>query len=473
MTRSWINETALAPVGSARSLWRSLSAPQLFLFSFAVLIAFGAVGLRLLPGLYTGEGLGWLDALYTATSAVCITGLVLVDTGTYFTPLGQAFLLLLVQVGALGIITFTTLLLFTISGRLSVRQGTIANIHRSVAPHIQARTLARDVIRFTLLIQAVGAVLLYLLWVPRMGTGPAVWPAIFHSVSAFANAGFSTFPDSLTGLSTAPASMVVLMALIVAGGIGFLTLEEIKLQHEAARRGERFQLSVHSRLVLWSSLVLGLAGASLITAYEWNMSLGHLPPWARALNGLFASVAARTAGFNSIDYSATTESTSVLTMILMFIGGAPGSTAGGLKVTTFALIGLAAWARLRGMSRLDLWNRTVPEATVSRAVGLLVLAIGVSVLGIIVFTLGDFGVRPEEYVRGRFLPRAFEVTSALNTVGLSMGQTASLTPVQKLTSVLLMLIGRVGTLTFVAAISMPRKAGSGSVRHAHEDVLIG
>ncbi len=207
------------------NFWRSLTPPQLFVSSFLLLIVAGTLGLLALPGLYTGPGLGPLDALFTATSAVCVTGLIVVDTATYFTEAGQAFLLLLIQFGGLGMIAFTTLIILSFGQRLSLRQealtghATLGNLE--VPPH----RLARDVVRFTLLIEGTGALLLYLLCAPDMGWQAALWPAVFHAVSAFCNAGFSTFSDSLTGFRHHPLVLGVIMGLIVLVGLVFLTLE--------------------------------------------------------------------------------------------------------------------------------------------------------------------------------------------------------------------------------------------------------
>lgn len=451
----------------------SLTPSRLFVGSFALLVLLGTLGFKTLPGLYTGEPLSWLDALFTATSAVCVTGLIVVDTATYFTTAGQAFILLLIQLGGLGMITFTSLVILALGQRLSLRYEVLASGMAEVTPHIDYRQLLRNLVLFTFLAELVGALLLYAAWGPRLGWGAAVWPSIFHAVSAFCNAGFSTFSDSLMGFQQAPFLLAVVMMLIVLGGIGFLTMEELYLLRRAKRGKKRFRLSLHSRLVLVTTGVLLVGGWAGFTLFEWEVTLAELPVGARLVNGLFASVTTRTAGFNTIDYGAATASTNFLTIIFMFIGGSPGSTAGGLKTTTIALIGLLAWARLRGHETTSFWGRSVPEDTVQRAVGLFVVASGVLTAGIFLFTTTEITGAGPSRSGDVFLMEMFEVVSAFNTVGLSMGATGELSPAGRLATILLMFLGRVGPLTFATAIAWRRARPVGGFRYAYEDVVVG
>lgn len=457
----------------AESLWRRLTPPQLFVGSFALLVGLGTLGLRLLPGLYVGERLGWLDSLFTAASAVCVTGLIVVDTATYFTTAGQAFVLLLVQLGGLGVIVFATVIIAALGRRLSLRHEALVANTAEVVPHVDYQHLVRNVILFTLAFEAIGALALYALWVPDLGWGGAAWPAFFHSISAFCNAGFSVYSDSLVGYQEAPATLAVVMALIVVGGIGFLTLEELVLLVRSRRAGRRLRLSLHSRLVLATTAVLLAAGWALFTLFEWAVTFGEMPPWARVLNGLFMSVTARTAGFNTVDYGAATDATNFLTVLLMFVGGSPGSTAGGAKTTTVAIIALLAWSRMRGSTATSLWGRTIPEETVQRAVGLFVVATFVTTVAVFVFTATEIPADLQARVPRGFLKYLFEAFSAFNTVGLSMGVTADLSPAGRVTTVLLMFLGRVGPLAFAAALARPRRQPVGGFRYAHEDVVIG
>ena len=452
------------------SFWRRLSPPQLFVGSFLLLILLGTLGLKTLPGLYTGAPLSWLDALFTATSAVCVTGLIVVDTATYFTVWGQAFILLLIQLGGLGIITFTTVLIVALGRRLSLRQQALAASAVEAAPHVDYRQLARDVVRFTFLIEAAGALLLYLGFLPELGWRGAFWPAVFHAISAFCNAGFSTFSDSLVGFRTNPVVLPVIMVLIVVGGLGFLTLEELYLWRRSIRERRRFRLSLHSRLVLTTTALLLGVGWVFFVFFEWKATLAALPLPAKLLNGLFMSVTARTAGFNTIDYGAATEQTSFLTILLMFVGGSPGSTAGGIKTTTIALLVLLAISRLRGQEIPSCWSRSVPHEVVQRAVGLFVVAVAVLMLGSFVLTATE--IEHGVTAPGGFLKYLFEAYSAFGTVGLSMGVTPSLSTAGRWIIILLMFIGRVGPLTFAAALTI-RRHRTRQFRYAYEDVVVG
>ena len=434
-----------------RTIWRRLTPPQLFVASFLGLILAGTAGLMWLPGLYTGPSLSWLDALFTATSAVCVTGLIVVDTATYFTPFGQAFLLLLIQLGGLGIIAFTTLIILGLGRRLSLRHETLAGAEIRIAQEIDHRRLAWAIIKYTLAFEAAGATILYLLWGTRLGWGAAAWHAVFQSVSAFCNAGFSTFSDSVMGFRQSPATLVVMAALIVAGGLGFLVLEELWIWRRRSSSPGRRRLSLHSRLVLTTTAILLVGGWGAYALFEWSGVLGGLGLGDRLSNALFMSATARTAGFNSIDYAAAADDTNFLTMLLMAVGGSPGSTAGGLKTTTFALIGLLALARLRGYEVVSAWGRSVPEETIQRAVGLFVLGFGVITLALFGYAHTELDVLPA--ARQPFFVHMFEAVSAFNTVGLSLGATPELSAGGRWLTIFLMYVGRVGPLVFAAALA--------------------
>ena len=455
-----------------RRAWRSITAPQLFIGSFLLLIVGGTIGFRVLPGLYTGESLGWLDAFFTATSAVCVTGLIVVDTATYFTTWGQAYILLLIQLGGLGIITFTSLIMTALGLRLSLRHESITRSLADVVPSVDHRRLTRDIFLFTFSVEVAGALLLYLLWIPDFGFAGAVWPALFHAISAFCNAGFSTFSDSLVGHRDGGVLLLVVMVLIVVGGLGFIVIEELWMAARDRTRQRARRLSLHSRLVLFTTAVLILSGWLLFALFEWELSLETLTVGDKLMNSLFMSVTARTAGFNTIDYFHAANNTDFLTILLMSIGGSPGSTAGGLKTTTFALIGLLAWTRMRGRVTARIGTSSVREEDMQRAVGLFVVVFGVITAGIFVFSLTEFAWAAP-FSNASFLPFMFEAASAFNTVGLSMGVTPELSTAGRVTTIILMFLGRVGPLTFAAAIARPRARGEGAFRYAYEEVGIG
>ncbi len=455
-----------------RSRWR-LTPPQLFVGSFLLLIAVGTLGLRLLPGLYTGSRLGWVDALFMATSAVCVTGLIVVDTATYFTGAGQAFILALIQLGGLGMITFTTLIILALGRRLSLRQERITATTAEIAPHVRFESLVRDIVFFTIAIEAVGALALYAMWAPDLGWREAIWPSVFHAISGFCNAGFSIYSDSLIGFRAAPPVLLVFALLIVLGGIGFLTMEEVRLALRARMRRASFRLSLHSHLVLWTTLVLIVIGWAGFALFEWGYAFGDLATGDRIVNALFASVTTRTAGFNTFAYDQATDSTNFLSIILMFIGGSPGSTAGGIKTTTLALLAILAWARYRGRDIAQAGHRSVPEETVQRAVGLAATAFALVTVSIFVYTFTERAGRVYLSEQHAFLTYMFEAVSAFNTVGLSMGATDDLSTAGRLLTTLLMFVGRVGPLTFAAALALAARRQKLTYHYAYEDVVVG
>ncbi|MBL8891918.1 MAG: potassium transporter TrkH [Planctomycetaceae bacterium] len=458
------------PTGRSVPWWQKLTPPQLFIGSFALMIAMGTVGLWTVPSFYVqGQPLSLYDAAFTSTSAVCVTGLTVVDTGTHFTFSGQLFLLVLIQLGGLGMLSLTSLIIIALGRRLSLRSESLTNVGGSNREfEIDVRTLTRDIVRFTVWIEVTGAVCLWAIWAPQVGMREAIWPAIFHSISAFCNAGFSTNSTSLIEHQNSPLTLLVIGGLVIAGGLGFLTLEECYTKYWSKRGQVRQRLSLHCRLVLATSLVLILLGFVVFLVLEWRGVLSHLSWWDRVNNALFMSITARTAGFNCIDYSEACDSTNFATMLLMMIGGSPGSTAGGLKTTTFAVIGLVAWARLCGHETTVLSNRSIREETIQRAIGLLAVSGGVIALGTMLLLFSE----SQSAIPNGFLKCSFEAVSAVNTVGLSLGVTPNLNSYSKLLLSCLMFFGRVGPLTLVAAFVVQRPTLKG-FRFAYEDVDIG
>ena len=293
-----------------------------------------------------------------------------------------------------------------------------------------------DVVRFTLVLEALGIIALYFLWAPRLGWRETLWPAVFHSISAFCNAGFSTRTTNLVDFGQSPLTLLVIAMLICAGGLGFVTMEELRDLRVRTSRGRR-RLSVHSRLVLSTTVMLIFVGWVSFAVFEWRGVLSDMDMTDKVANSLFMSVTPRTAGFNSIDYGQASDSTILMTTILMTIGGSPGSTAGGIKTTTFALLGLLAWSRLCSHTTVTFGQRSIPDETIQRAVGLFVIATGVTVMGVFALTLLSDYYGTEH----SFLSLLFETSSAFNTVGLSMGISWSLPPPSRWVLILLMFCG--------------------------------
>ncbi len=457
------------PQGRQVVWWQRLTPPQLFIGSFALLILIGTVGLRAVPDFYVdGRPLSWQDALFTATSAVCVTGLTVVDTATYFTRSGQAFLLGLIQLGGLGMLSLTSLVIVAIGKRLSLRSEMITVGPRLTVPEIDIRRLTLDIAKFTFFIEGVGALGLWLIWAPHLGWWDAAWHAVFHSVSAFCNAGFSTFSDSLVMWQTSSLTLLLISFLVILGGFGFLTMEECYMKIADRTWSKSHRLSLHSRIVIWTTAVLLLGGFTLFTVLEWRGVFSHMAWYDRLSNGFFMSVTARTAGFNTIDYSSASDSSNFATMLLMMIGGSPGSAAGGLKTTTFALIGFIAWSKLLGRETTVVFNRSIPEDALKRAIGLLVVSVSAVAGGTLLLLLSQ----SQDTVDNGFLKYSFETVSAVNTVGLSMGVTGQLNSFSKSLLIFLMFFGRVGPLALVAAFVI-RRPGSSRFRLAYEGVNVG
>lgn len=439
---------------------------RLFVLSFAGLVVAGTAGLLLLPGLYTGPRLGIGDALFTAISAVCVTGLIVVDTASYFTVWGQAWLLLLIQAGGLGILAFATIIIQLLGGRssLDVQSAAGSGIGLQVG---DLRSVLWPVFVLTFLIEGAGAVGLWLWWREPLGAAAAVWPSVFHAVSAFCNAGFSTFSDSLVGWRTTTPVVVTIGTLIVLGGLGFVVLDEVRRRWllRSVRR-----LSTQSRLALGATAVLILGATVVFLFFERQHTLAGLTPVSRFVNAVFMAVTPRTAGFNTVDYGQVSNPSLALTVALMIIGGAPGSTAGGLKVTSAALLVLGFWARLRGNEHVSFGGRTIREGAVGRAAALGVA--GITILAFATFLLLLVEPVAASQDRSDFVRIVFEVHSAFGTVGLSMNKTGEVTAAGRIVLIALMFVGRVGPLALAAAMAARHGPGA-PYRYAYDEVTVG
>jgi trk system potassium uptake protein len=470
--------TGLIPSRSKRLFrwllrWRRLSPPTLFLASFIVLIGICTAGLLVLPGLYTAEGLDPLDALFTATSAVCVTGLIVVDTATHFTFWGQLWILVFIQLGGLGLITLTTMIIGALGQRLSLRSEILSGALPHHTQRAEVWELAAGVARFTLAVEAIGAWLLFLLWLPRFGFTEALWHAVFHSISAYCNAGFSTFSDSLVGLDGSPLTILVISALVILGGVGYLASAELHRWWQGRHQRASRRLSTHTYAVVVTTISLLALGWVLFAFFEWDGVLAEMSIPDKLANALFMSVTPRTAGFNTIDYAQVGNDSAVLTMIFMVIGGSPGSTAGGIKTTTIAVMVALGLSRSRGRRFVELHLRAVPEGTIERAVSIVLLYTVVLVTAFFLLnSIQSFGLSSTES-QAQFLPIVFEAVSAFSTVGLSMGETAALNKLGLIVVIVLMFIGRVGLLSFFAAVALRRGTPPAYLRPAQEDVMVG
>lgn len=426
-----------------------------------------------LPIAHAGPTVGWIDALFTATSAVCVTGLTVVDTGSRFTAFGQAVILVLIQLGGLGIMTVGTVVLAALGQRPTTVVRELLRGYAGHAPTIHARDVFRTIMLATLTIELTGAALLLVAFASDMPLAQAAWMAVFHSVSAFCNAGFSLLPDNLVGYAGRPLLNLTVMTLIIGGGLGFVVLVELGqwLRSRRDTEGLPFRLSLHSRVVLVGTVVAVVGGSAGILALEWDHALAAHPVGERILISGFQSVTARTAGFNTIDIATFGTPTLMLLMLLMFVGAGPGSMAGGVKLTSVASLVALIRHRLRGGREPRLFGRAVGESTLERAVVLTTLALllvitAVAVVGVL--HRHDVGTAA---AHADFLPVLFEAVSAFGTVGLSMNLTPLLPAGAKVVIMVLMFIGRLGPLwlmDFYQHLPPPPP-----VRHAPEELMVG
>lgn len=443
-----------------------LDPPVLLVLSFAALIVVGT-GLLSLPAAWgPGRRIGVLDALFTATSAVCVTGLITVDTARAWSPLGQGIILGLIQLGGLGLLTFSTFFLLLFGRSVSFTQhNVLARSHGRVV-HLHMKSLVVRIVTYALAIEAVGAVLLSFAFVRESGLGSGVWRGVFHAVSAFCNAGFSLFSTSLEGYAGSWIVNLTVMSLIVLGGIGFIVITDLESK---ARHPER-RLSLHSKVVL-SATGLLIAGAALSFLFFEHQNVLRGRPWDEALLvSLFQAVTPRTAGFNTVPFDRLTNSTLMMTIILMFIGGSPGSAAGGVKTSTAAILLGIVISRARGMRHATLFRRTVPERLVGEAVAIVLLSVTLIMGMTFLLQWTELHDLAHPGVRGDFLSLNFEAVSAFGTVGLSMGETPGLRASSKLVIIVLMFVGRLGPLTLAVAFARRRRV---EYQYAEEEVLVG
>jgi trk system potassium uptake protein TrkH len=450
---------------------KGVSPAQALMFSYALAIFTGAV-LLASPLAANGAPLSFLDALFTATSAQCVTGLVVVDTGTRLSLFGQWVVLLLIQIGGLGITTFSVYLFIYLRVGVSARGRWIINETLLHTPISSWRELINDVVIMTLIIEAAGTALLAVAFIPRLGFWPGLYSAAFHSISAFCNAGFSLFPDNLAGFRDNALVNVTVMALITLGGIGFLVIRELLQvgRIRARQRMPKVKLSLHTKIVLATSGCLVVFGAVAIGCLERHDALTGMAPMEGVWTALFQSVTTRTAGFNTIDLSLLRAPTLFLMIFLMFVGASPGSAGGGVKTTSLALFFSIFYSRLKGSPHINLFRRTIPADAITKALALVILAsvlIGIALFGLLIVQSPDMAHENKR----EFLVYLFETFSAFGTVGLSLGATAKLNVFGKWIIILLMFAGRVGLLTVAFAIA--GRTRRYAPQYAEENIMIG
>ena len=420
--------------------------------TFAALILIGTAALHALIPPSGGTAEHIVTSAFTSVSAVCVTGLTVVDLSRDVGFGGQLAILVLIQIGGLGVLTLSNWVMLSLRGRVGVYGSILAHETVGAVPRVSPSVLIRRVIVFTVINETAGAFLLFLRFLTDFSPGRAAWLAIFHSVSAFCNAGFSLFGDGLVGYREDVAVNLIVMLLITVGGLGFFVAVDIVEQAAARIRRSKRKLTYHSRIVLKTSLILIVAGSLLVMAFEWNNTFATETAGGELLQAFFLSVTTRTAGFNTVETSHLTNMTLVIVIIFMVIGASPGSTGGGIKTTSVVVIWALVRAHFFNRPEAEVGRRSIPRELVAKALALTVLYGCVVTAALIALQATEFGELPHQATRGLFLEHLFEVVSALSTVGLSTGITTRLSNGGLWVLMVLMFVGRVGPLVIAASV---------------------
>jgi potassium uptake protein, trkH family len=442
------------------SIFKKLSHSQILAGGFFIIILIGAIILNMQFSSSKGENIGFLDALFTATSSVCVTGLIVADTGTYWSNFGKFVIMVLIQIGGLGFMTIGTLGVLISGEKLSYSNKLLIQDSLSHEKTSGIIKFCKRIVLVSLFIEFVGAICLSFAFVPEFGLVKGLWYGIFHSVTAFCNAGFDIMGNfsSLTSYFNNPIVNITIMLLIILGGLGFSTIFDINRK----RAFKKFRLN--TKIILITTAILIVIPTFLFFIFEMNnpKTLGNMNLGEKILASLFQVVSPRTAGYNTIELSQMYDSTKFLTIILMFIGGAPASTAGGLKITTFAIIIISVYCLFKQRSEIEVFGRTIPFKNLNKALVSLVIGFTLIITGtMIILSNSDFD----------FLTVLYEVTSAYATVGLTLGITTKLNAVCKITLIILMFMGRVGSLTVL--YSFIKTDSKKKYKYPKEEINIG
>jgi trk system potassium uptake protein TrkH len=438
---------------------------QLIVSSFAILILAGAIILNLPVSSRDGQPVGFINALFTATSSVCVTGLVVVDTGTYWTPFGQTVIALLIQIGGLGIMTMSTLFALLLGRRITLKERLLIQESLNQFDLEGLVRLTRNIILTTLAIESIGAVMFSLVFVPEYGFFKGIAFGAFHAITAFCNAGFDLIGGfrSFTPYVNNFIININTMLLIIIGGLGFTVWMDI---YHSFRERSLKNLSLHSKVVLTTTIILITVGALFIFAMEINNpdTIKDLPLSGKILASFFHSVTPRTAGYNTLDMVALTTPTKFMTIILMFIGGSPGSTAGGIKTATLAILVLTIIAVVKGKEDPEVFERHLPKYLVYRA-----MAVASISLCLVLFVTMMLAITED----ADFLTLFFETTSAFGTVGLSLNYSPQLSWMGKIIVSMTMFAGRVGPLSLVVAFAKKASRNNGNLKYPEDRIMVG
>lgn len=432
-----------------------LNPPQLLAIMFLFLVVVGGVLLKL--PIATEKDISWLDAFFLSTSAATVTGLAPIDPGSTFTVFGEVVLMMLIQVGGLGIMTFAVLVVIVLGKKIGMKQRMLMQEALNQPSLGGVIRLARNLLLFSLFMECIGVILLAIDWVPKMGWAKGLYYSLFHTIAAFNNAGFALWPDNLSRFVGNPIVNVTITLLIIVGGLGFTVVFDVLYQ----RRWRK--LSIHTKLMLVMTLIVNVLAIVAIFLFEHNnpKTLGSLPFREQLWAAYFQGITPRTAGFNTIDVGSLDQPTAMLMIFLMFIGAGSTSTGGGIKLTTFAVIVFAVVSFLKGKEETVIWQRTIRHTIILRALAIASMSMLFIFLVTMILTLTE---------DAPFLVLLFEVVSAFGTVGLSMNMTPHLSAVGKMLIIGVMLFGKLGPLTLVYSIAKPKKT---NIRYPNGDILTG
>ena len=442
---------------------------------FAGVIVLGSFAL-LLP--WSSQSLvnriSFLDACFTATSALCVTGLSVRSTPNDFSYFGQAIILILIQLGGIGIMTLTTFILMRVGGRSGLRHRAVIAETLGAGDDTDVRMILRRVLFATAIIEGIGIVALWIRFLFEYPWWKALWHATFHAVSAFCNAGFALHDDNLIQFQNDPTVNIVICALIILGGIGFPVILDVYNGFSWSRPFAWQGLHIHSKVTLIGTTFLITFGFVMLLALEWDNAIEQSPWYGKILIAFFQSVTCRTAGFNTIDLSSLTNASLFLMILLMAIGAGPCSTAGGIKVSTVALLMMQAYRRFQGRACISFFRRTIPQAAVDRAMASTVTFLAVATFACMLLMVAEQSGKSHRHMSrqsDQSLDLIFEVVSALGTVGLSTGMTSNLSDLGKWILIGLMFMGRLGPISVISALS--RTVREPKVEFANEEPLVG
>lgn len=438
-----------------------LTSSRIILLGFAVPILLGTVLLALPISSSSGLSIGWLAALFTSTSAVCVTGLVVLDTGTDFSHFGQMIILLLIQIGGLGFMTFSVLIAVIMGKKIGLKERLLIQQSSNSVTTQGVVRLSLNIFLISFIVETTGAIVLALRWANELGTTRSIYYGIFHSVSAFNNAGFGLRPDSLSRYVGDPLVNIVISFLFIIGGIGFTVILDLY------RKRRWRDLSFHTKIVLITSGLLCMAGFLVIFAIElFNTKTFSTLSWSeRTWAAYFQGVVTRTAGFNSIDIGAMLPASQFFMIFLMFVGASSGSTGGGIKTTTFAVLMLSIVSTIKGKTDVQLLKKRISQDIIFRALAVMTISLGVVLTATFLLSITEYA-HPKD-----FLALLFEATSAFGTVGMSMNLTPELSPLGKCIIIITMYIGRLGPLTL--ALALAQKNVKQKYRYPEDKLLIG